>query len=150
LQPRTRGSKTRQGRTLKVIISKLDIRHAEPVAELFRAHSHAGLVLRLAGQLCFPRWLGISRESCKIHDVATATVRDLRTQFPRVKLLVARDGEVVLTDHGKPAFVLRCYIPPARLDSKRVDYYGRLKARQPRPLSTAAVRALDEADRDER
>jgi len=82
--------------------------------------------------------------------MATATVRDLRTQFPRVKLLIARDGEVVVTDHGRPAFVLRSYTPPEKPVSKRLDYYARLKSRQPKPLSHAAARALDAADRDER
>jgi antitoxin (DNA-binding transcriptional repressor) of toxin-antitoxin stability system len=85
-----------------------------------------------------------------IHIVATATVRDLRTHFPRLKLLVARDGEVVVTDHGKPAFVLRAYLPPARPPAKGIDYFRRLTARQPRSLSAVAVRALDEQDRGER
>lgn len=82
--------------------------------------------------------------------MATATVRDLRTQFPRLKLLVARDGEVVVTDHGKPAFVLRAYRPPAGAPEKSIDYFRRLTARQPRPLSAVAARALDEQDRGER
>jgi hypothetical protein len=55
-----------------------------------------------------------------------------------------------VTDHGKAAFVLRSYTPPVTSRGERLDYYARLKARQPRPLSMAASRALDEADRDER
>lgn len=82
--------------------------------------------------------------------MATATVRDLRTRFPRLKAMVARDGEVVVTDHGEPAFVLRAYLPPAGRRARRIDYFQRLKARQARPLPAAASRALDEADRGER
>jgi len=87
-----------------------------------------------------------------MHDshMPTASVRDLRTRFPRVKALVDREGEVVVTDHGRPAYVLRPYAPPARLRRSEVDYWARLRRRQPRPLSAARRRALDDADRGER
>jgi prevent-host-death family protein len=81
--------------------------------------------------------------------MATATVRDLRTKFPRIKELVARDGEVIVTDRGEPAFVLMVY-KPSRGRPQHVDYFTRLKARQSRPISSAAAKALDEADRGER
>ena len=82
--------------------------------------------------------------------MATASVRDLRTSFPRVRALIARDGEVVVTERGKPAFVLRPYLAPATPHPRRIDYWARLTARQPKPLSAARARALDEADRGER
>jgi antitoxin (DNA-binding transcriptional repressor) of toxin-antitoxin stability system len=82
--------------------------------------------------------------------MATASIRDLRTSFPRLKALLARDGEVIVTDRGKPAFVLRPYTAPPKASAKGVDYFERLTQRQPRPLSDAAARALDEADRGER
>jgi antitoxin (DNA-binding transcriptional repressor) of toxin-antitoxin stability system len=82
--------------------------------------------------------------------MATATVRDLRTRFPRLKALVARDGEVIVTDRGKPAFVLRPYTLPPKVRAKPVNYFERLSRRQPRPLSRSAARALDEAERGER
>jgi prevent-host-death family protein len=82
--------------------------------------------------------------------MTTASIRDLRTSFPRLRELVAREGEVVVTERGKPAFVLRPYSPAPKAPTKPVDYFARLKARQPRPLSAAASRALDEADRGER
>lgn len=82
--------------------------------------------------------------------MAVATIRDLRTQFPKLKALVARDGEVIVTDRGKPAFVLRPYLSPKKVSRKSVDYFARLKQHQPRPLSSAKARALDEADRGER
>lgn len=85
-----------------------------------------------------------------IHRMATATIRDLRTRFPHLKTLVERDGEVIVTDRGEPAYVLRRYQAPPKHAAKKVDYYGRLREYQPRPLSAAAARALDEADRGER
>lgn len=80
----------------------------------------------------------------------TASVRDLRTRFPRIKLLIEQEGEVIVTDHGRPRYVLKHYGPPARSRQQPVNYWARLRQRQPRPLSAAARRALDEADRGER
>ena len=82
--------------------------------------------------------------------MATATIRDLRTQFPKLKVLVSREGEVIVTDRGKPAYVLRKYTRPAIVTAVAVDYFARLKGHQPRPLSEARSRALDEANRGER
>jgi len=85
-----------------------------------------------------------------IHVMATATIRDIRTRFPRLKALVARDGEVIVTDRGRPAFILRPYSSPPRHRLSPVDYYARLVSRQRRSLSARESRALDEADRGER
>jgi antitoxin (DNA-binding transcriptional repressor) of toxin-antitoxin stability system len=85
-----------------------------------------------------------------IHIMATATVRDLRTRFPRLKELIAKEGEVIVTDRGRPAYVLRSYTarrPPQR---SAVDYFARLTSHQPRPLSAAESKALDEANRGDR
>jgi antitoxin (DNA-binding transcriptional repressor) of toxin-antitoxin stability system len=82
--------------------------------------------------------------------MAVASIRELRTSFPRVRALLARDGEIVVTDRGRPAYVLRTYSPPPVARPKPIDYFERLKARQPRPISAARSRALDEADRAER
>jgi antitoxin (DNA-binding transcriptional repressor) of toxin-antitoxin stability system len=82
--------------------------------------------------------------------MATASIRDLRTRFPRVRALLAVEGELVVTEHGKPALVLRPYAPPPKPGAKRVRYFQRLLKRQPRPISPAAARALDDADRGER
>ncbi len=91
-------------------------------------------------------------ESFMIHSmaIARATIRDLRTKFPRLKEILAREGEVLVTDRGRPAYVLRAYAPPPRRKSPALDYFARLKARQPRPLSKAAARALDDHERGER
>lgn len=85
-----------------------------------------------------------------IHAMATATIRDLRTRFPHLKTLVARDGEVIVTDRGVPAYVLRPYEPPPKARPRKIDYFARLKKHQPHPLSARATRALDEANRGDR
>ncbi|MBN1606122.1 MAG: type II toxin-antitoxin system Phd/YefM family antitoxin [Polyangiaceae bacterium] len=82
--------------------------------------------------------------------MATASIRDLRTSFPRVRALLARDGEIVVTDRGRAAYVLRTYSPPPADRPKNIDYFERLKAHQPHAISPARSRALDEADRGER
>ncbi len=82
--------------------------------------------------------------------MTTATVRDLRTQFPRLKQAIAREGEILVTDRGRPAYVLRAYRAARPPTAEKIDYLSRLKARQPRPLSARASRALDEANRGDR
>jgi antitoxin (DNA-binding transcriptional repressor) of toxin-antitoxin stability system len=82
--------------------------------------------------------------------MASATVRDLRTQFPRIRRVLEREGEVLITHRGRPVVVLRAYAEPRPAKARRVDYYARLRRRMPRPLRAAVRRALDEADRDER
>jgi prevent-host-death family protein len=85
-----------------------------------------------------------------IHDMATVTIRDLRTHFPRLKEVIAREGEVIVTDRGRPAYVLRSYAARRQAGKAKVDYFGRLNAHQPDPLSAKASRALDESNRGER
>ncbi len=70
---------------------------------------------------------------------ATATVRELRNQFPKVKTLVEREGEVIVTEQGTPRYRLTPYDPAesaARPAPK--DYMARLRRHQPQPLSGAA------------
>ncbi len=85
-----------------------------------------------------------------IHSMVTATIRDLRTRFPRVRRLLEQQGEIVVTDRGRPVIVLRPYAARRRRPGAPIDYYARLLRRMPRPLSAAERRALDEADRAER
>lgn len=80
----------------------------------------------------------------------TATIRDLRTRFPEVRKLLEREGEIVVTDRGKPIVLLRSYDAIAARPAPDVDYYGRLRRRMPKRLSKSQRRALDEADRAER
>lgn len=85
-----------------------------------------------------------------IHSMTTATVRDLRTKFPKLKAIIAREGELIVTDRGRPAYLLLAFTPAVAAKPPSINYFARLKAHQPRPLSLAASRALDEDDRGER
>ena len=82
---------------------------------------------------------------------ATATIRDLRNRFPKVKKLIEQEGEVVVTDQGTPRYRLTLYRPasPARPPARK-DYMARLRRHQPRPISRAAAEALHETNRGER
>jgi antitoxin (DNA-binding transcriptional repressor) of toxin-antitoxin stability system len=78
----------------------------------------------------------------------SASVRDLRNRFPKVRKLVESEGEVVLTERGVPRYRLALYSgasagrPPAAK-----DYLARLRRLQPRPMSASASRELDEENR---
>jgi antitoxin (DNA-binding transcriptional repressor) of toxin-antitoxin stability system len=85
-----------------------------------------------------------------IHVMSTATVRDLRTRFPRIRRLLEQEGEVIITHRGQPIVVLRAYEPRAPRSTRDIDYLARLRQRMPKPLTRAARRGLDEAERDER
>jgi antitoxin (DNA-binding transcriptional repressor) of toxin-antitoxin stability system len=79
---------------------------------------------------------------------SSASVRDLRNRFPRVRKLVESHGEVLLTDRGVPRFRLTLYSgTPAAGAPAPKDYLARMKRLQPRPMSSAAARALDEENR---
>lgn len=82
---------------------------------------------------------------------ATASIRELRNQFPRVKKLVERDGEVLVTDQGTPRYRLTLYAPPKRKQaSVPKDYLARLRRHQPRPITAAMSKALETLNRGER
>ena len=82
---------------------------------------------------------------------ATATVRDLRNHFPRVKKLVEEQGEVVVTEQGTAKYRLVLHTPTVRKEAPgHKDYMARLRRHQPRPLSQAEATALYEANRGAR
>jgi antitoxin (DNA-binding transcriptional repressor) of toxin-antitoxin stability system len=85
-----------------------------------------------------------------IHSMTTATIRDLRTRFPKVRRMLEQEGQLIVTDRGRPVMLLQPYHESAVRRGKRVDYYARLRRRMPRSLSAASRRELHEADRDER
>jgi antitoxin (DNA-binding transcriptional repressor) of toxin-antitoxin stability system len=85
-----------------------------------------------------------------IHIMKTATIRQLRTQFPTIRRLLEQEGQVVVTERGRPVMLLRPYREPLVRPNERVDYYARLRRRMPKPLSAGVRRAWHEADRDER
>jgi antitoxin (DNA-binding transcriptional repressor) of toxin-antitoxin stability system len=81
----------------------------------------------------------------------TATLRDLRNRFPQIRKLVEREGEVVVTEQGRPRYRLTQYSQPRRKKSAPPkDYLKRLRQQQPRPISAATARALHDANRGER
>jgi antitoxin (DNA-binding transcriptional repressor) of toxin-antitoxin stability system len=80
-----------------------------------------------------------------------ATIRDLRNHFPKVKKLVEAEGEVIVTDKGEPKYRLTMYTPEAPSKAPPAkNYLARLARYQPRALSRAATKALNEAIRGER
>ena len=82
---------------------------------------------------------------------ARATVRQLRNDFPAVRKLIEREGEVVVTEKGTPRYRLVRYAPPRLAKAPRAkDYLARLRRHQPRPLSAEAARALHDDNRGSR
>ena len=79
--------------------------------------------------------------------VKTATIRELRTDFRLVKRRIEEHGEVVITDHGEPAYVIKPLPPNPRKRAPLPDYYARLVRRQRNPLSADATRQFWEEER---
>jgi prevent-host-death family protein len=82
--------------------------------------------------------------------MATATIRDLRTKFPKVRRLVETDGQVIVTEHGEPRFLLQPYRPTRIRKTPAVNFYKRLVTRMPKMLIEGQSRAIDELNRGER
>ena len=78
----------------------------------------------------------------------TATIRELRTDFRSVKRRIEEHGEVVITDRGEPAYVIKSLPVTTRKAAPLPDYYARLKKRQPKPLSPEATRRFWEKERE--
>lgn len=82
---------------------------------------------------------------------ATASIRELRNHFPKIRRLVETEGEVVVTEQGAPKYRLTRYTPdPGKKAPAPKDYVARLRRHQARPSSAAAAKALDEANRGTR
>jgi antitoxin (DNA-binding transcriptional repressor) of toxin-antitoxin stability system len=81
----------------------------------------------------------------------SATVRDLRNHFPKIRKLVETEGEVLLTERGKARYRLTLYTPaPSAKEPPPKDYMARMKRYQPKPMSRAAAKAFYKAWRGER
>lgn len=80
----------------------------------------------------------------------STSIRDLRNQFPKVRKLVETHGEVILTEKGKPRYRLTLYTPVSSAVPPPVDYWVRLNSYQPRAMTKAESRALDDENRGER
>jgi antitoxin (DNA-binding transcriptional repressor) of toxin-antitoxin stability system len=77
----------------------------------------------------------------------TATIRELRTNFRSVKRKIEQHGEVVITDHGEPAYVLKSVPRQTKKSSPAPDYYARLQKRQPKALTVEETREFWEQER---
>jgi antitoxin (DNA-binding transcriptional repressor) of toxin-antitoxin stability system len=80
----------------------------------------------------------------------TATIRDLRNHFPKVRKLVESEGEVLLTERGKPLYRLSLHTPEQPEAPPPVDYWARLQAYQPVAITAAQASALHEENRGDR
>ena len=92
-------------------------------------------------------WL---RDTIVYHMKTTTTIRDLRNHFPKVRKLVESEGEVLLTERGKPRYRLSLYTPERAEAPPVVDFWARLTAYQPEPITEAEARALHEENRGDR
>jgi hypothetical protein len=81
---------------------------------------------------------------------ATATIRELRGSFPKIKRLLETEGSVIVSDYGKPRYLLTYYTPPPAGPPPKKDYMNRLKKLQPRLMSKAKATALHEENRGNR
>jgi hypothetical protein len=77
----------------------------------------------------------------------TASVRELRTDFRSVKRKIEQHGELVITDRGQPAYLLRLLPQEPVKTAPLPDYYARMLRRQPKPLSEEATRRFWDEER---
>lgn len=81
---------------------------------------------------------------------ATASIRDLRNHFPKVRQLVEAEGEVLLSENGRTRYRLILHTETPAPTAPPVDYWSRLTALQPTPLTAAQARALHDDNRGDR
>ncbi len=72
----------------------------------------------------------------------TASVRDLRNSFPKIRKLVEAEGEVLLSESGQTKYRLVLYTPGPAKSARAVDYWSRLNSYQPTPLTRAQAQTL--------
>jgi hypothetical protein len=88
-------------------------------------------------------------QSC-ITVPATASVRDLRNQFSKVRKILETEGEVLLTESGTARYRLTPYLAPLAKTPTPVDYWATLTSRQPKPISSKVAKALYKENRGDR
>jgi len=81
---------------------------------------------------------------------ATASIRDLRNHFPKVRKLVEAQGEVLLSENGRTRYRLVLHTETPSPTAPAVDYWARLTAQQPAPLTSAQARDLRDDNRGDR
>jgi hypothetical protein len=80
----------------------------------------------------------------------TASIRDRRNHFPGIRKLLETEGEVLLTEKGKPRYRLTLYAPAEVIEPPPVDYWARLNAYQPKALTKAQSQTLHYENRGNR
>lgn len=79
---------------------------------------------------------------------ATATIRELRTNFKLVKRKIEQHGKVLITDNGVPSYEITAATPKESDARPPVpDFYALLVKHQPKPLTAEQARALHEENR---
>lgn len=84
------------------------------------------------------------------HAMNQASIRQLRTQFPKVRKMIEREGEVVVTERGQAAYVIKPYAAPKKKRKPKKNYMARLLSYMPKPISAEASREIDELNRGDR
>jgi antitoxin (DNA-binding transcriptional repressor) of toxin-antitoxin stability system len=79
-----------------------------------------------------------------------ASIRDLRNRFARIKELVEQEGEVLITDKGRPKYRIVLHSPVPDGVPQPIDYWARLNSYQPASLTAAEAQALHDENRGER
>lgn len=77
----------------------------------------------------------------------TATIRELRTDFRSVKRKIEQHGEVVITDNGEPAYVLKTLPRKPKGRPPLPNYYTRLLEQRTKPMSKEETRVFWEEER---
>ena len=80
-------------------------------------------------------------------STATASIRELRTDFRSVKRKIEEFGRVTITDNGEPAYVMEPVAPSAKKRTPLPDYYARVLRRQPRAMTEEETRRFHEENR---
>lgn len=83
-------------------------------------------------------------------STATASIRELRTDFRAVKRKLEEFGRVTITDNGEPAYVMEPVAPKPKQRQPLPDYMACLLAQRPEPISEEATRKFWEYERGER
>lgn len=83
-------------------------------------------------------------------NTATASIRELRTDFRSVKRKIEEFGRVTITDNGEPAYVMEPVVPSPKKQTSLPDYYARVLRRQPRSTTEEETRRFHEENRGDR
>lgn len=78
---------------------------------------------------------------------ATASIRELRTDFRAVKRKIEQHGEVTITDNGVAAFLVRPVTKKPKSPTVMPDYYARVMRRQASSMDEAATQRFHQENR---